>query len=340
MIRTVCSAIVCLVVMAAVWTHAQQPGGAATPAPAGRGGGQGRGGGDAGNANGYLTYDKSLPQGWAVRDYLKSINAQMPLWNKAKQKLLDGKQIYSHTISRLDVEGYCQAAPHYDYTFFEMQHSTMSFADIEKMIAACPRVGVPVIRVANEFEDTIQKAVDIGAIGIFVPTVDTVEKAESVARYARFPPLGRRSAGANQAASIWGVDGINFRQTVNPNMLLVMMIETPTGVANAYDIARIPGVDALIVANSDLGNFSGFRSGSPQYEALVTQIKESALTAGKFIGAVTGAYSTQGGVPGRTDWADFRMNYSGPAFDGWKPPAGRGGRGAQPPVNPQSKEVQ
>ena len=63
------------------------------------------------------------------------------LYNTAKQKLLDGKQINGHTISRPDPKAYCEAAPHYDFTWFEMQHSTLSFADIERMIAACPRVG-------------------------------------------------------------------------------------------------------------------------------------------------------------------------------------------------------
>jgi 2-keto-3-deoxy-L-rhamnonate aldolase RhmA len=289
-------------------------------------------------ARGYLSYDAARPQGWAVREYLASINASLPLWNSAKQKLLDGKQIFSFTIDRLDVEGYCAAAPHYDYVFFEMQHSTMTWGDIEKMIAACPRAGVPMIRLPNEFEDTVQKATDIGAIGLLAPTVDTVEKAQSVVRYAQFPPLGRRSQGANQAASIWGVNGVNYRQSVNANMLIVMMIETPTGVANAYDIARIPGVDALLVANGDLGSFSGFEPGSPPYEALVTQIHDSALAAGKFVGAVTAAYARQGGIPGRNDWADFRMNWNGPSFDGWAPPArGRGGRGRG--ANPQSRET-
>jgi len=272
-----------------------------------------------GPGQGYLAYDAARPQGWAVREYLKSINANLPLWNSAKQKLLDGRQIFSFTINNLDVEGYCAAAPHYDYVFFEMQHSTMTWGDIEKMIAACPRAGVPMIRLPNELEDTVQKATDIGAIGLLAPTVDTIEKAQSVVRYAQFPPLGRRSQGRNQAATIWGVNGINYRQTVNANMLIVMMIETPTGVANAYDIARIPGVDALLIANTDLGNFSGFAPGSPRYEALVTEIHDSALAAGKFLGTVTPAYAQQGGVPGRQDSADFRMNYNGPSIDGWKP---------------------
>src|SRR5262245_9598563 len=83
-------------------------------------------------------------QGWAVRAALTS---GRPLYNAAKQKLLDGKQIFSTVITRRDPELYCQVAPHYDYVWFEMQHSTMSFADVEAMIAACPRVGVPYLSV-------------------------------------------------------------------------------------------------------------------------------------------------------------------------------------------------
>lgn len=102
---------------------------------------------------------------------------QGKLYNSAKQKLLDGKQIFSYTISHLDPDLYCQAAAHFDFIFFDMQHSTMSWADIEKMIAACPGVGAPMIRLPDEFESTIQHATDIGAIGVIEPTVDTVEKA-------------------------------------------------------------------------------------------------------------------------------------------------------------------
>src|SRR6187401_1951153 len=178
---------------------------------------------------------QAQPQGWAVKAALSG----RPLYNTAKQKLLDGKQIFSTVISRRDPEGYCRVAPHYDYVWFEMQHSTMSFADVEAMIAACPRVGIPMIRVPDELESTLQKATDIGVLGIVMPTVDTVEKAIATVRYSKFPPAGRRSQGGGQAGSIWNQGG-NYRQNANDNILIVAMIETPEGVANALDIARVP----------------------------------------------------------------------------------------------------
>jgi 4-hydroxy-2-oxoheptanedioate aldolase len=245
--------------------------------------------------------------------------ARTKLYNTAKQKLLDGKQIFSYTISRFDPELYCQAAPHYDFIWLEMQHSTMTWAEIEKMIATCPRAGIPMIRLPDEFESTIQKAADIGALAVIEPTVDTVEKAMAVARYARYPMEGRRSMGAAQATQIWGP---NYRQTANENMLVVVMIETPVGVANAYDIARVQGVDVVLAANNDLGNFSGFQQGDPKYDELVTKIHDATLKAGKIFGVTNAAYGL-----GRPDSADIRMFQNGRSNDGWQPPA-RGTQGA------------
>ncbi len=261
-------------------------------------------------------------QGWAVRAALKGA---APLYNTAKQKLVDGRQIFSTVISKRDPELYCQVAPHYDYVWFEMQHSTMSFADVEATIAACPGVGIPIIRVPDEFESTIQKATDIGALGIVMPTVDTVEKAQATVRYSLYPPQGRRSQGAGQATALWGRNGINYRQTINSNMLIIAMIETPEGVANALNIARVPGIDVVMGANTDLTNFSGFPPNDARYHKFFDEIKDATLKAGKFLGATTANYASTG-PNGRPDAAEFRVFYTGPAFDGFQPP-GRGGAG-------------
>ena len=132
-----------------------------------------------------------------------------PLYNTAKQKLLEGKQVFSFTQSKADPAAYCESAKHYDFTWFEMQHSTLEFRDIEAMIAACPKVAAtPMIRLPDAQEWHIQHTTDIGALGVIVPTVDDVDRAREAAKWARYPPVGRRSAGSGQAMSIWGAFGI------------------------------------------------------------------------------------------------------------------------------------
>jgi len=259
--------------------------------------------------------------------------ASPKLYNTTKQKLLEGKQVFSFTQSKADPAAYCEAAKHYDYTWFEMQHSTLEFKDVEAMIAACPHVAAtPMIRLPDAQEWHIQHATDIGALGIVVPTVDDVDRAREAVKWVRYPPVARRSAGQGQAAGIWGIDGINYRQTINDNMLVVVMIETPTGVANAYDIASVPGVDVVIVGNNDLSSFSGFPQNDPRYQAMVTKIHDDTLRAGKIFGQANAIYAT--GHPLSKD-AKFFQN--GPSNDGWTPP-GRGGRGANPNAPPPGED--
>src|ERR1043165_8574665 len=134
--------------------------------------------------------------------------AQPKLYNTVIQKLKEGKQVFSWTQSKFDIKEYCEKAPHYDYTWFEMQHSTLEFKDVEAMIAACPRAGaIPMIRLPDAQEFHIQHATDLGALGVVIPTVDDVERAREAVKWAHSPPVGRRSAGAGQAARIWGVNG-------------------------------------------------------------------------------------------------------------------------------------
>jgi 2-keto-3-deoxy-L-rhamnonate aldolase RhmA len=205
------------------------------------------------------------------------------MYNTAKKKLMEGKPIVGVTISSPDPNIYCAAANSgYDYTWIEMQHSPLTYSDVAKMIWACRGASaMPFIRVPDATESDIQKATDIGAVGIIVPTVDTVEKAENAVKWSRYPPAGRRSMGAGQYGALWGDD---YRQTINDNMLVVIMIETPIGVANAKEIAAVKGVDVIFAASTDLGNFSGTKQGQPEYERMVTTIHDTVLNAGLKLG--------------------------------------------------------
>ncbi len=258
--------------------------------------------------------------------------AKAKLYNTAKQKLLDGQQVFSFTQSTFDIADYCEKAKHYDYTWFEMQHSTLEFRDVERMIAACPGVAaIPMIRLPDAQEFHIQHATDLGALGVIVPTVDTVERALEAAKWSRYPPEARRSAGSGQASRLWGKNG-PYRQTFNDNMLVVVMIESPTGVANAYDIARVPGIDVVIMGNNDLSSFSGFPQNDDRYQALVKKVHDDTLRAGKIFGQAAANYAKGHPLSGT---AKFFQN--GPSNDGWVPPPA-GGRRVDVNAAPEGEE--
>jgi 4-hydroxy-2-oxoheptanedioate aldolase len=212
--------------------------------------------------------------------------AQSPaskIYNTAKLKLMQGKPIIGATVFSPDPNMYCAMANSgFDYTWIEMQHSPLTYEDVARMIYSCRgSSAMPFVRVPDATESDIQKATDIGALGIIVPTVDTVEKAQAAVRWAKYPPAGRRSMGAGQYGALYGDD---YRQTANDNMVVVIMIETPIGVANAAKIADVPGIDVIFAASTDLGNFSGHKQGEAEYEALVTRIHDVTLKAGIRLG--------------------------------------------------------
>ena len=78
--------------------------------------------------------------------------------------------------------------------------------------------------------------------------------------------------------------GREYRGTANDNIAVVAMIESPAGVENAEAIANVPGVDVVFTAATDLYSFSGHAQGEPEYEAMVTRIKDATLGAGRKLG--------------------------------------------------------
>ena len=258
-------------------------------------------------------------------------------YNAAKEKLKQGKQLVGATITSSDPKIYCAIANSgFDFMWIEMQHSPLTYEDAARLIWACRgSPAAPIIRVPDATESDIQKAMDIGALGIAVPQVETVEKTQAAVKWSKFPPLGHRSTGLDQATALYGS---NYHATINDNMLMIIMIESPVGVDNAEKIASVPGVDLIYVASNDLGQFSGYREGQPQYEALVKRIHDVTLAHKLFLG-------------GPPAWKDSRpgqgysffvgpneaqlINAGAQAILKLGAPAGRGSRGGGTVPNPE-----
>ena len=207
------------------------------------------------------------------------------VWNPVKLKMMQGGMVTGGTIfSATDPLTYCAMAnAGYDFVWTEMQHDQRDWGDAARMWRTCPHAGaVPGVRVASTDEGEIQHALDAGALVIVVPTVDTVEEAIEARNWTYFPPLGHRSAGGGQAfdRAMWGDVPGGYRNTANDNIVLILMIETLEGLANADEIAKVPGVSGIFAASGDLGNFTGFDRGTPDYERAINIVHDAAVKAG------------------------------------------------------------
>jgi 4-hydroxy-2-oxoheptanedioate aldolase len=100
------------------------------------------------------------------------------IFNTVKLKLQQGKQVVGGTVSSSDPDIYCaMAGAGFDFLWIEMQHSPLPYQEVARMIWACRgAAAMPFVRVPDATEGDIQKAVDIGALGIIIPMVENLER--------------------------------------------------------------------------------------------------------------------------------------------------------------------
>jgi 2-keto-3-deoxy-L-rhamnonate aldolase RhmA len=216
--------------------------------------------------------------------FIQVSQAQQPrIYNTVKEKLARGEQVIGGTVTSSDPDVYCAMANSgYDFLWIEMQHSPLSYQEVARMIWACRDApAIPFMRVPDATAGDIQKATDIGVLGIIIPLVDTTEKISAAVQYAKYPPIGVRSQGNGQYRALWGDD---YRDSANENIMMIAMIEAPTGVSIVDQIAAVEGVDVIMVASTDLGSFSGLRQGDERYESMVEEVRDVTLNAGLALG--------------------------------------------------------
>jgi 2-keto-3-deoxy-L-rhamnonate aldolase RhmA len=207
------------------------------------------------------------------------------IWNPVRLKMQQGGKVTAGTLrTATDAATYCaMAGAGYDFIWTEMQHDQRDWQAVAQMWRTCPHApAVPGVRVASTDEREIQHALDAGALVVVVPTVDSVAEAIAARDWVYFPPLGRRSSGGGQAfdPAMWGSVPGGYRNTINDNIVLILMIETLEGLAHSDEIAKVPGVTAIFAASTDLANFSGYRPGTPDYERAINIVHDSAIKAG------------------------------------------------------------
>jgi 2-keto-3-deoxy-L-rhamnonate aldolase RhmA len=86
-----------------------------------------------------------------------------------------------------------------------------------------------------------------------MPHVDTAAEAREVVDRLKYPPVGHRSMGGiGPHYGLRSASSGEAASALNAANLTVVMLETPTAIANAAEIAAVPGVDVLLIGTNDL----------------------------------------------------------------------------------------
>ena len=141
----------------------------------------------------------------------------------------------------------------FDWMFIDAEHSSIDPGMAAELAAAALPVGItPMVRVAGLEHWHASRMLDNGAQGIVFPHIDNAEQALHVASICRYPPAGKRSMGGALPQLGFAPMPVNeAARLANEETMVVAMIESPQGVANADAIAATPGIDALLIGTND-----------------------------------------------------------------------------------------
>ena len=157
---------------------------------------------------------------------------------------------------------------------------------LHQMQAASATPAFPMVRIANNDPTRFKRVLDVGAQGVMVPWVSTVEEAKAAVNALRYTPRGMRGIAKQHRGVGYGGNFEEYYRNAHDWIVLATQLETPEAVANSEAIAAIDGVDVLFVGPTDLTFNMGIpdQYDNPKFIDALKKILASAKKSGKAAG--------------------------------------------------------
>lgn len=218
--------------------------------------------------------------------------------NGVKRALLAGERSLGTMVFEFPTTGIGRVAAEAgaEFVIYDMEHTGWSIETIRGLMATTRAANaVPMVRVPATEYHLISRPLDVGAMGIMVPMVESAAQAQKIVDFAKYPPVGKRGAAFGVAHDDYtGGDIIAKMRSANDEVLLIAQIETGTGVDNVEAIAAVEGIDVLWIGHFDLTNFLGIpgQFTHPTYLEAVQKVLRACEAHGKTAGIMAGDVAT------------------------------------------------
>ena len=148
----------------------------------------------------------------------------------------------------------------FDWVLIDCEHGTITRESVELMIMAAEAADVtPIVRPPTKSPREIMAVMDLGAMGVQVPHVNTADDARSAVASVKYHPAGNRSMAAGIRAQGYGLgkSAGNYVEMANRETLVCVQLEDPEAIQNADEILKVEGVDVFFIGPSDLSQAMG-----------------------------------------------------------------------------------
>lgn len=170
-----------------------------------------------------------------------------------------------------------------DFICLDAEHAPFDRGRMDACLAMARALDFPaLVRVGSGTAENTLQAMDSGAVGIVVPHVFDVARAEEIARAARFGHHGRGYAGSSRWAGYTTRKMPDLLAQSRDETVVIAQIEEPEGVDAAGEIAAVEGIDGLFVGPADLTVAYGADAGAAaQLDEALAAVGAAAQAAGK-----------------------------------------------------------
>ena len=179
-----------------------------------------------------------------------------------------------------------------DFAIIDTEHAPCDQMLLLDMIRAADSVGLPtLVRVPEGAEPYILKALDVGASGVQIPGLSTVEEIREAVSFTKYAPRGVRGLSFAQRSAGYGTkEKFQYMQDSNDGLINVVHIENKDAAARVEELCALEDIDVLFIGPMDISQSLG-HPGDPGHEdvqKVVHKVIDVCNSKGKSFGIFVG----------------------------------------------------
>ena len=171
-----------------------------------------------------------------------------------------------------------------DWVVVDMEHGNTTESDLLAHLTAIELTGTAaLVRPQSGERLRMGRALDLGAEGIVVPRLDTIDQVVEAVTFLRYPPTGQRGVALLTRGARLGTVNHAGVAALNEDIVGIIQIESPSALEAADAFAATDGVDVLFVGPADLSHSLGIpgQFANPIYQDALRRVVAACSAHGK-----------------------------------------------------------
>lgn len=161
-----------------------------------------------------------------------------------------------------------------DFVIIDLEHGPNSVRSCQNLIRAAEISGiVPLVRVKEGAFPLISEVLDIGAAGVQIPQIESVDSVNSAIGYVKFHPEGARGICRFVRAASYSSKERNRYFAEASDTIVIVQIEGQEGIDSLDAILEETNVDVIFIGPYDLSQSLGV-PGKIEDERVVNAMKD------------------------------------------------------------------